>query len=136
MLFRSPVAKDIANFKQFKSTKEAGEPGSDTTYVLAMVGSGLAASSVHEFTIVINYEFIPKYNAINIIDASPSPQDATETDLVENWVQELDLGTIIPTKTLARSPAAVEPKHEDEPSGFGMFASVVSEILPFALALL
>lgn len=130
-----PISRDEQSFKDFFSVNE-GPNEQHPLWVLMIVGSGLAAGSVHEFTIVVNYEFIPKWNAVNILSASPSPKDATETDLVENWVQEMDVGTMTTTKNVSSSPSAVSPKHEDEPTGFGMFASVVSEILPFALALL
>lgn len=129
-----PVARDEKSFKDFFSVTDYTEDA--PLWTLMIVGSGLAASSVHEFTIVVNYEFIPMANSVNILNASPSPKDATETDLVENWVQEMDVGAMSTTRNVSSSPSAVNPKHEDEPSGFGMFASVIGEILPFALALL
>lgn len=103
---------------------------------LGVIISGAAVGAVYEATIVVNYEFIPHYNAINILDASPSPSDAMETDLVENWVQEMEVSTITTNKKLATSPGSVQPSHDDDVSGFGMFFNVIAELAPLALGLL
>jgi len=130
-----PVARDVNSFKSFFST-QSPDSVLPPNWVLMILGSGLAEGSVHEFTIVVNYEFVPLANTINILNAAPSPKDATEVDLVENWVQEMDVGVMSSTRNVSSSPSAVNPKHEDEPTGFGMFASVVGEILPWVLAIL
>lgn len=89
-------------------------------------------------TIVVNYEFIPKYNTLNVLAASPSPQDMTEVELVGNWTQDLPSGTIVSQKVASSSPSVVEPVHgeNDSGTGFGMFFNVVKELAPLALALL
>lgn len=86
--------------------------------------------------IIVNYEFIPQYNAINILDARPSPTDAQETDLVENWVQSMEPSSMAVTKQVTSPPSSVSPSHDDEETGFGMAFHVLGELLPFALALL
>jgi len=126
-----PLAREEFDFKSFISTdRVTGDY--PPKWVLMIVGTGLAPSTVHEFTVVINYEFIPNANAINILDATPSPKDATEVDLVETWVQDLDIGTMTSTKTVSSSPSAVNPSHEDDQTGFGMFSNVLTELLPYA----
>lgn len=108
------------------------------TWELAFVTHGCAADVGFRVTVVINYEFAPKFNSMNFIDASPSPNDATETDLVENWVQDLSVATVVPSKVVESSPSGVSPQHgeTDEGTGFGMFFNVIKELAPLALALL
>lgn len=40
-------------------------------------------------------------------------------------------GRLISESAANASPTTVSPQHGDEPTGFGMLANVVSEILPF-----
>jgi len=105
---------------------------------LGFLTQGISDSQTLRYTIVVNYEFIPKFNTLNVLGATPSPQDVTEVDLVESWVQDLPVGTIVPQKTAASSPSTVEPAHSenDEGTGFGMFFNVIKELAPLALALL
>lgn len=131
-----PFARDELSFKDFISTSSENDVGYHTAWPLMILGTGLAPNSVHQFQIIVNYEFVPQTNAINILDAAPSPKDATEVDLVENWVQTMDVGTMTSSARISSSPSTVSPSHEDDATGFGMFANVVSEILPYALALL
>lgn len=88
--------------------------------------------------IVVNYEFIPRYNTLNVVDASPSPQDVTEVDLVESWTQDLPVAGIISPKQATSSPSSVSPAHgeNDEGTGFGMFFNVIKELAPLAMAML
>lgn len=90
------------------------------------------------FTVVVNYEFVPTFNTLNVVDAAPSPQDATEVDLVENWVQEMPVAETVATNRASSSPETVSPQHgeNDDGSGFGMFYNVVKELAPYALGIL
>jgi hypothetical protein len=97
---------------------------------------GAPPGAVFLITAVVNYEFIPFQNAINILDASPSPVDAQETDLVELWTQTLDPVQMTNNKVVATPPQASQVEEPGEESGFGMFFEVIKEIAPLALGLL
>jgi len=89
-------------------------------------------------TVVVNYEFIPKNNVLNVLDVSPSPQDSMEVDLVERWVQDMPTAAPIKETVASSSPSSVTPPpgENDSGTGFGMFFNVVKELAPLALALL
>lgn len=142
-----PCAVDYRSFKDFFTTtahfidtgSNSIEPGETIPpWVLGFIANGCAGNVTFRVTVVINYEFIPRYNSLNIIDSSPSPNDAVEVDLVENWVQELPVTKILPQSAVSRAPQTVEPQHGDNDAGtgFGMFFNVISELAPLALALL
>lgn len=88
--------------------------------------------------LVVNYEFLPRKNSIDILSANPSPVDATEVDLVESWVAETPNAKPTTTQSMSSSPGAgllerEELQQDGGPTGFGMFAEVLGEILPYAL---
>jgi len=103
---------------------------------MGIIFQGCNAGAVFEILAVVNYEFIPISNALNILDTRPSPTDAMEVDLVENWVQDMNPVAITSTAKMAVPPATVAPQHGEEQTGFGMFADVVKEIIPFAMSAL
>lgn len=137
-----PVAREDWSFKSFIRTNgnvltdddisESCEP----FWGLGFVTDGLAEGVVLRFTMVTNLEFIPKYNTLNVLGATPSPQDVTETDLVQNWVQDMPIARPVSQAVAASSPSTVTPSHEDDETGFGMFFNVVKEILPIAMSFL
>lgn len=138
-----PFARNDWNFKSFIRTDatdiDYDDTGDDCPFWgLGCVMSGVEPGTVFRVTIVVNYEFVPKYNTLNILDAKPSPNDATEVDLVENWVQDMDVGTTVPQRVASSSPSSAPVQHGDNDSGtgFGMFFNVISELAPLALALL
>jgi len=138
-----PFARNDWNFKSFIRTNGEQDSDDDTSadsypaWNIGFIATGLADTAVaFRVTMVVNYEFLPKFNSLNILGTSPSPQDATETDLVENWVQDMDVASVIPQRTIASSPSTVSPAHEDDTTGFGMFFQVIKELAPLALALI
>jgi len=139
-----PIARNDWNFKSFMrttGTEDTDDDESDACFPnwnLGFVADGCEPGTVFRVMMVVNYEFIPKQNTLNVLGASPSPQDATETDLVENWVQDMPVAQAIPQSAAAKSPAAATLTHEnnDEGTGFGMFFNVVKELAPLALALI
>jgi hypothetical protein len=139
-----PVMREDISFKSFVQTDGTsfGEvfSSSDTTplWELGFVAAGVEPDATFRLTLVVNYEFIPRYNTLNVLDVSPSPADATEVDMVENWVQDMDVAGTTTFNVAASAPKTVDPQHgeTDEGTGFGMFFNVVKEILPFAAALL
>lgn len=139
-----PVARQDWNFKAFLRTDGIQLDYDDDTatsdcpyWVLGVLFSGAPAGRFR-CTVVVNYEFIPKDNVLNVLDTSPSPQDSMETDLVERWVQDAPLAAPIPTRVASSSQSSVEPSPgtNDSGTGFGMFFNVISELAPLALALL
>lgn len=98
---------------------------------------GMTASSGNcKFEIIINYEFIPLLNTMNIIDSAKSPVDPQEEQLVETWLPDLPKTGIISDKQLTVAPSASAVPEPGEGTGFGMFFDVVKEILPIATGVL
>jgi len=113
----------------------AGQAG-NPRWEMGIIVSGAPAGTQFLATFVVNYEFIPEKNAINILDASPSPVDAQEVDLVELWSQDLDVSTITTNSVLARAPSSSTVEEPGSQTGFGMFFEVIKELAPLALSLL
>lgn len=139
-----PFAKEDMSFKAFYPVDSNQLRGGDPTpsevpcWEMGMVASGCEEEISFRITVVVNYEFVPKYNSMNFIQSSPSPSDATETDLVENWTQDMAVASIVPSKQVESSPSTVPIQHgdNDEGTGFGMFFNVIKELAPLALALI
>lgn len=139
-----PFARDDWSFKNFVRTDGTMGSYDDNTdgafpfWNLGVVVTGAEPGTIFRITVAINYEFVPKWNTFNVLNAKPSPSDATEVDLVENWTQDMDVATVVPQKQVSRSPAAAPVQHgeNDSGTGFGMFFNVISELAPLALALL
>jgi len=85
---------------------------------------------------VVNYEFLPLYNTLNILSVAPSPVDVEEEALVGKWVETMPVAATVSDKQMSSSPGAVSPQHGDEPTGLGMIANVIGEVLPFISMLL
>lgn len=139
-----PVARQDWSFKSFVRTNGfALVYDDDNTGAVPFWDLGAIYTCKEEgvrirVTFVVNYEFIPRDNVLNVLDTSPSPQDAMEVDLVEQWVQDMPVAAPMPQRQAASSPASVEPNHgeNDQDTGFGMFFNVISELAPLALGLL
>lgn len=130
-----PLKRDEFMYDSFYTPSLAVPPKWEIGFLI--VGASVTETPTFDVIAVVNYEFIPVENTVNILDAKPSPVDAQEIDLVENWVQDMDVGTMTTTKTIASSPSSVSPSHDDyDSSGFGMFFHVISELAPLALGLL
>lgn len=132
-----PIMVDDDSFKAFLECPVTG------TYLppnwnIGFIANGCAASVGFRVTVAVNYEFMPRYNTINVLDTSPSPQDSQEIDLVENWVQSMDVATVTTNKVVSSAPKTVTPNHgeNDGDTGFGMMFNVIKEVLPFAAMLL
>ncbi len=101
---------------------------------MGFITAGVPAGVTFRWTIVINYEFLPLYNAVNILDLAPSPTDATETDLVETWIATEPTAKPLTQVQMVEPPRAVQPQHsEGDGGGFGMFTDVLRELVPIAL---
>lgn len=139
-----PQARNDWNFKSFVRTmgtqarSSCDDSQSYPPWVLGCIAQGCAPGTVFRVSVIVNYEYIPTYNTLNVLDVSPSPVDAQETDLVETWVQDMEVATPVSAATVSSSPATVNPQHgeNDAGTGFGMFFNVISELAPLALALL
>lgn len=138
-----PIMREDVSFKSFFSTIATDLHNSVQTdadippWQLGCIVVG-EPNVTFRFTVVVNYEFVPTFNTLNVVDAAPSPQDATEVDLVETWVQEMPIAQPVSSNVVASSPDTVSPAHgeNDDGTGFGMFYNVVKEIAPYALSML
>jgi hypothetical protein len=139
-----PTLRQDLNFKSFMRTTgtASGSDDSNSTFFpnwnFGLVANGCAAGASFRVTVVVNYEFVPSFNTLNVLDASPSPSDAAEIDLVEQWIQEEPTAKVTTNAKVSSSPSSVEPAHgeNDEGTGFGMFFNVIKELAPLALALI
>lgn len=132
-----PIMIDDDSFKAFLEC--ATSDGDDIPpWNIGFVANGCGPSVSFRVTIAVNYEFIPRFNTVNVLDTSPSPQDSQEIDLVENWVQDMDVATVTSTKAVSSAPRTVTPNHgeNDNDTGFGMIFNVLKEVLPFAAMLI
>lgn len=137
-----PVVREDWSFKSFVRTNGTDSSPDDDTpaaypnWSLGFISAGCEEGINFRVTMVVNYEFIPANNTLNVLGATPSPQDATETDLVENWTQSMAVATPMSSTAAAKSPTNVPTPEPGGGTGFGMFFEVVKELAPLALALL
>lgn len=134
----SYVPQGTVSYKTFMSTRDDRNASQayPPYWTFGFVTAGCDPGINFRITIVVNYEFLPSYNTLNILSASPSPIDEEEESLVTGWVETMPAATIISEKKATSSPTTVSPQHGDEPTGFGMIANVISEVLPFVSLLL
>jgi len=138
-----PVARQDWSFKNFQTTKgivpsiDDDAPLCFPFWTLGFI-TNCPANLTFRVTVVVNYEFIPLNNVLNVLDTSPSPQDTQEVDLVERWVQDMPVAEPVSPKKVSSSPSTVNPAHgeNDAGTGFGMAFNVIKELAPIALALL
>lgn len=132
-----PIMVDDNSFKAFEEMN-AQDVSEIIPWNIGFIANGCEADIPFRVTVAINYEFLPMYNTINVLDTSPSPQDTQEIDLVENWVQDMDVATVTTNRVVSTAPKTVTPQHgeNDGDTGFGMMFNVLKEILPFATLLL
>jgi hypothetical protein len=123
-----PVAIGDRSFKMFQPVYGT----SDTPYwELGIVCSGCTTGRDVVFQIVVNYEFIPRYNTVNLVSSAPSPQDSTEEGLVQNWVQDDSPSGSVPISEVTKAPTlGLDRQETGMGSGLGMIADVVKEIGP------
>lgn len=137
-----PLQREDWSFKSFIGTQKSVLSLVDSStatfpgWVLGFCSTGVPAGVVFRVTIVVNYEFIPLYSTLNLLDISPSPSDAMETDMVETWVQDLSITGATSQKRVSSSPSTVAPKHEDDESGFGMIGNLIMDLAPLAIGAL
>jgi hypothetical protein len=138
----TPVSRGVQTYNSFYDPQATTiGPDKDIPYwTMYTMVQGAVPGSVFRVRVVVNYEFIPFQNSIDIISANPSPVDETEVDLVESWVSETPMTRQIPNKVIAESPGSqiLDEKGPQDggESGFGMFFDVVTELLPLALELI
>lgn len=139
----TPASRNQNTYKSFFDTAFTQYGPNDDqvpTWQLQVLANGCAPAQTFRVRCVVNYEFIPYANAIDILSANPSPVDATEVDLVETWVA--DTPATRPSSAIEMSTAPGAGVLENSgaqdggPTGFGMFFDVVTEILPEALDML
>lgn len=139
----TPASRNKNTYKSFFDTEftQLGE-GDDMVpeWMLQVLVNGCVEGQNFRTRLVVNYEFIPYANAIDILSANPSPVDATEVDLVETWVADTPATRPSTTKEISTAPGAgVLEEHGPQdggPTGFGMFFDILTEVLPEALELL
>ena len=100
------------------------------------VGLPTTGSGIVRFEIIINYEFIPIANAVNIIDAQPFPVDPQEEALVETRLPDMPKAGTVPDKTITSPAATSQVEEPGGGTGFGMFFHVLEELAPLAIGAL
>lgn len=136
-----PYHKDQLNYKAFFNTDKdsIGDREQDVPYWnFGVLCTGLQPGSSLVVQTTINYEFLPKRSVENIVDASPSVDDSMDHELTLKYIQDEPMNGTLPSHEVDRSPASANPPQDEEggPTGFGMFAEVVKEIVPAVLPML
>lgn len=137
-----PVKDNGAEYDMFYLPTQTAGPGYENDgpevpfWEMGFIITGCPSGTQFEVMIVVNYEFIPLTNAINILDASPSPVDAQEVDMVETWVQDMSPSGMTSNNNVSSPPQVSEVEEPGFGTGFGFLAEIFKEIAPIALALL
>lgn len=100
-----------------------------------IVAGAAASSGTVRYRIVINYEWVPQYNAVDVVSPGPSPVDIEEEDFVLAEMQSnFPVTAIIPDKALSAAPtvAPVQSGQQND-TGFGFFAEILREVGPMVL---
>lgn len=130
-----PVNKENCNYTVFYPAETDGTLGTKDTnqrpWGLGCIVTGCPNNTTFRGLIVVNYEFIPLENSVDILSAMPSRIDVVEQQLVESWVADSPKTKPISVEQISSGPAVV-PETPD-PTGFGMFADVIKEVLPYAI---
>jgi uncharacterized protein YdcH (DUF465 family) len=120
------------SYQDFMDPNIAGQSDNGTGVIpweFGVVCTGMTPNTgVVRFTIVVNYEYIPKTSTGSISGATKDRNDVTESNLVSSWVSDCPVTGVVPQSTVSRAPAACSIP--EEPSGFGMMFNVIEEMLP------
>lgn len=135
----TPMSKDLQTYESFYppgATAYGQGVGECPNWSLWCLVIGGEPNTSYRVRLVINYEFIPSENAIDIVSANPSPCDSTDVDLTEAWTAAEPPTKPTSNREMSQAPgasiAANLPQDGGE-SGFGMFTEVIKEVLPFAM---
>lgn len=129
-----PFVREEQTYRAFYALDHstAGQADGQAPYwSFGCIATGAETLNTFIATIVVNYEYVPKFNTLNIIDAAPSPSDTEEESLVKNWVLEEPASGSVSIADVSKSPAAAKPnQEEDDDTGLGMIFDVMQEALP------
>lgn len=135
----TPVSKEQQTYSAFTSpslTEYGGGDDQVPLYSLWVLVNGVPVGTSFRVRLVVNYEFVPKENSIDILSANPSPCDSSEVDLTEAWVAQESVTRPASAAEMSRSPGATiqakQPQDGGE-TGFGMFANILAELAPYVL---
>lgn len=135
----TPVSIDEQTYSAFYNPRApsiGSTEGQAPLWELFVLCTGCPDGTTFRVRMVVNYEFIPFENAIDIISANPSPCDSTEVDLTESWVAETQVTVPTTTREMSSNPGAgIEaslPQDGGE-TGYGMFVDLLKELAPYAL---
>ena len=106
-------------------------------WCFGIIAEGCVPLSTFVATIVVNYEYSPNANTIDLVESSPSPQDTQEEDMVKVWIQDEPVTGQVKAADVEKAPQATDlPQGGDTETGFGMIENVIKEILPIAAGIL
>lgn len=135
----TPISYGEQTYSAFYNPDWVSFGGGETdcpNWCLYCIVNGTAGVQTFRVRIVVNYEFVPNENAIDIVSANPSPMDSTEVDLVESWVASEPATRMSSNAEMSAAPgASIEAKlpQDGGDSGFGMFVDVIGEIMPYVV---
>lgn len=137
-----PISLNTWEYSDFQST-DNGEWNDKSTngtnnfspfWSFGHIMTGITGTPTVKYIIVINYEFVPRFNTLDYIAASPSPIDPIEEQLVEQWVQQDAQTGMSNNKLVDVQPGAQKTDEASQGMSasnmFGMFGSIVKEVLP------
>lgn len=93
---------------------------------LGCIVSGCPAGTAFRGMIVVNYEFIPHENAIDLLSAAPSRQDVVEEEFVVAQAASEPASRPVTAESMGSSPSVAPPTSNDP--DFGFFGDIVKII--------
>ena len=110
-----------------------GDPDPFPYWEFGVIASGATANAGKiRFRIVVNYEWVPVYNSLDVVSCAPSPVDIEEEEFVCAEMQSrFPVTSVIPDKALSTAPTvAPVASGEQNQTGFGFFAEILMELAP------
>lgn len=131
-----PASVEQQTYNSFYPTDMTGigqDDGDIPFWEMGVICEGLYAQDVAFLvTMVVNYEYVPRFNTIDLVEASPSPQDTVESDLVNTWVQQEPLTGDCSSSDVEKAPTATDLSqgYDTQPLGMGLMGKVMEFAKP------
>lgn len=127
------LLNNAIDYRAFKQANR-GITSDQTSYSFREFGvyaTGCTASTGSvEFIIVVNYEFVPRFNTGNFIEATASPQDPIEENFVVSNLSEEDATGTLSLREFAEVPSSSGPTKAERDSVGGPL-SFMTEVVGF-----